>query len=128
MIPIRLRKSLPFVEATIIANGQKLVLRHVLLDTGSSSTLLKTDDLRSLGMEILPTDVLRNVRGIGGSETVIEKTIEGLRVGEVTVSPFLVQLGAVGYMDDLDGILGIDFILKSKAVLDFAKREMRFGV
>ena len=118
MLPIRIIHHLPFVDVTLRANGQSLRLEHVLLDTGSAGTVFRTDDLYRLGVLIQPDDPIRYMVGVGGYEAVIEKRIEAVEAGDLIATPFLVQLGALDYGIQLDGILGLDFLLQTGAIIN----------
>lgn len=124
MSDIRIVTGLPFVTVTLRANGQTLVLDHVLLDTGSAASVFKTDDLRSIGVTIEPPDRIRFMIGIGGEEAVVEKKIDGIEVGILSAQPFTIQLGALDYGVKMDGILGLDFLLNTQAILDFKTRKI----
>ncbi len=117
MNAIHIIDGLPFVAAIVYANGQSLQLDQLLLDTGSGGTVLKVDHLIRLGLVPLPTDRLRFLHGIGGDEAVIEKSIEALQVGELRVTPFTIQMGAMDYGISMDGIIGLDFLLQTQAVI-----------
>jgi len=123
--PIRLIDGLAFVTVTLQANGQVLSLERVLLDTGSAGTVFKTDALELIGVFPLPTDPLRLLRGIGGDEAVIEKSIEALQVGALVIAPFTIQIGAVDYGIVMDGILGLDFLLRAHALIDLESMQLR---
>jgi hypothetical protein len=123
--PIHIVGGLPFVAVTLRANGQELSLERVLLDTGSAGTVFKTDDLRQIGVVPHPADRLRFLTGIGGDEAVIEKVLDSLSVGTLSQAPQIVQLGALDYGIELDGILGLDFLLRSQAVIDLQSLQLR---
>ncbi len=110
---------------TIHVNGQQLQLEHVLLDTGSGGTVLKADYLMSLGVIPQPTDRIRFLHGIGGDEAVIEKVIDGLQIGDFSSVPFTVQMGAMDYGIPMDGIIGLDFLLRVQAIIDFKTLTIR---
>jgi len=122
--PIRLIDGLAFVTVTLQANGQVLSLERVLLDTGSAGTVFKTDALELIGVFPLPTDPLRLLRGIGGDEAVIEKSIEALQVGALVIAPFTIQIGTVDYGIVMDGILGLDFLLRAHALIDLESMQL----
>ena len=119
--------NLPFTSATIQVNNATLVLDKVLIDTGSAATLFRTDDLYDLGVEFTPHDVIRRMMGVGGIEFVVEKQIDGLVVGELMVETFTIQLGALNYGIPLNGIIGTDFLLKTNAIVDFQRLNLRKG-
>jgi hypothetical protein len=60
----------------------------------------------------------------GGTEAVIERPIDALEIGELRASPFTIQIGLLDYQIQMNGIIGTDFLLASKAVLDFSTRSI----
>lgn len=118
MSNISINHGLPFITVTLRANNQQLRVDNVLLDTGSAASVFKTDDLESIGVFVAATDRVRFMHGIGGREAVVEKTIEGLEIGNLTVSSFSIQLGALDYGFELNGILGMDFLRLSGAIVN----------
>ncbi|WP_171684607.1 hypothetical protein [Paenibacillus planticolens] len=49
---IEVKYGLPFVEVTICYRGEKLYLKHVLLDTGSAGTIFSADVVDAIGVKI----------------------------------------------------------------------------
>jgi hypothetical protein len=115
---IRLQDGLPFVEVTLNHQGQRLVLPDVLLDTGSAGSLLSADELLKINVSLEPHDPLRRIRGVGGSEFVFIKTLDRLTVGALSASAFAVEVGALDYGFPLHGILGMDFLRQTRAVIN----------
>lgn len=115
---IRLQDGLPFVEVTLEHHGQRLVLSQVLLDTGSAGSLLSADELLKINLSLEPHDLLRRIRGVGGSEFVFVKTLDHLSVGSLHAATLAVEVGALDYEFPLHGILGMDFLRQAKAIIN----------
>ena len=115
---IHLQDGLPLVEVTLDHQGQRLVLSQVLLDTGSAGSLLAADELLKINVSLEPHDPLRRIRGVGGSEFVFVKTQDRLRVAQLHATTFAVEVGALDYGFTLQGILGMDFLLQAKAIIN----------
>ena len=75
--------------------------------------------MERVDLKLSNEDPIRYMIGIGGTEAVIEKEVEAIVVGDLRVSHFSIQLGALNYGFDLDGILGADFLLQAKAQINF---------
>lgn len=119
MTAIIIADGLPMVGVTLYANSRSLSLPRVVVDTGASDSLFRTDDLRTLGFGIEPTDIAQAMRGIGGREWVVEKQIDRLEIErDFQVRPFTIQIGALDYGLAIDGILGMDFLVAAKAIID----------
>ena len=115
---LRIQHQLLFVTATIQHQGQSLQLEHVLIDTGSAATVFRVDRLLEVGIEYALTDELWRVRGVGGSEFVFTKKIDQLLAGDLFATDLVIEVGAMDYGFELDGILGLDFLMANQAVID----------
>jgi len=122
---IRLEGRLPFVTVTLTQGDHDLTLDQVLLDTGSAGTVFSADELARLGIGPEPSDVIRRVVGVGGGEFVFSKRIGRLALGDLGASDFEVQVGAMDYGFPIQGILGMDFLLRSAAIIDLGRLEIR---
>lgn len=122
---IRLEGGLPFVTAALRFAGREISLQRVILDTGSASSVFAADEVSRLGLLAEPQDVLRRIRGVGGSEFVFAKQLDALRLGELRVDAFEIQVGAMDYGFPLQGLLGLDFLRQAGAVIDLRELEVR---
>ncbi len=118
MCEIRLVGGLPFVQVQLTYNGRQLELAHVLLDTGSGGTVFSADRLSAIGVRFERGDPVHRIRGVGGAEFVFSKRVDVLSIGSFQVESFAVELGALDYGFEIEGILGMDFLLHVGAVLD----------
>jgi len=121
---IRLQDGLPYVSATLVFRGEQLLLDDVLVDTGSAGTILSADKTLGIGVRYEPNDFVHRIRGVGGAEFVFGKQIDVLTVGELEVQDLQVEIGAMEYGPDLDGIIGIDFLVQTNAIIDLAQMQL----
>ena len=121
---ILIQDGLPFVTAVLIYRGKQLILENMLLDTGSASTILSTDQVQKVGLIPSPEDPLHEIRGVGGVEIVFSRKVDCLSVGEFAVEHFEVEIGAMEYGIAIDGIVGLDFLTQTKAIINFDRLEM----
>ncbi len=122
---LRLEGKLPFTSATLRFAGRELTLHQVLVDTGSAGSVFAADLVGVLGIEPEGPDRIRRILGVGGSEFVYSKCVEKLAVGEIGLENFEIQVGAMRYGFPLEGIVGMDFLLATRAVLDLGTLELR---
>jgi len=118
MIPLRIEDGLLLCSITITHKGQMLHLERVLIDTGSGGTIISAD--KASMIDILPEehDTIYRVRGVGGSEFVYAKRLDRLMIGPLSVTEFETEIGAMNYGFELDGIIGLDFLIQTKAIID----------
>jgi hypothetical protein len=121
---IQVREGLPYVTVTLQYRGQQLALTNVLLDTGSAGTLFAADQVLAVGLHYEAHDLVQRIRGVGGAEFVFIKRIDRLSVGELQVSDFDIEIGAMDYGFAIDGIIGTDFLLQVGAVIDLSRLEI----
>jgi hypothetical protein len=115
---LNIRHGLPFITATIEYHGQKLELSNVLLDTGSASTLSHVEHLLAIDLRMEPEDIIHRIRGVGGTEFVFSKQVDTLSIGSLRVNGFEIEVGAMDYGFELDGIIGLDFLRDVRAKID----------
>ena len=122
---LRLEGRLPYVSVTLGYRQKELHLDRVLLDTGSAGSVFAADLLAPLGIEPESTDRIRRILGVGGSEYVYSKNIDELALGDLKVQDFEIQVGAMSYGFPLDGIVGMDFLLATRVIIDLGLLELR---
>ncbi len=127
MTVITIRDRLPFVSVMVRANGKSASVDQVLLDIGSAGTAFDTEIISALGIKPELTDKTARLVGIGGGEYAVRKMVDAVEVDGLIVAPMIVQLAGLNYGYGVNGIIGLDFLMKTKAVIDFSKLEVRKG-
>ena len=118
--------NLPFVTVALTYRGKTIQISSVLIDTGSVTTILSADDVGSIDIYPSPDDNLYTIRGVGGNEVVFSRVIDQLRVGDQGLSGFEVEIGGMDYGFDIHGILGMDFLTRVGAIINFWKMSITF--
>jgi hypothetical protein len=121
---IRLVDGLPFVSVVLVYRGQRMELRNVLLDTGSGGTVFSADRLFGVGLRFERGDPVHRIRGVGGAEFVFSKRLDALALGSLRVEHFDIEVGEMDYGFEIDGILGMNFLLQIGAILDLGGRQL----
>lgn len=118
---IRLQNGLPIVSVTLTYNDQSVILQNVLFDTGCAATVFDTDALAAINIQIdFINGQAKRMYGVGGtSEICYEQHIPDLLIEQLRLNDFLIQLGSIQEPFGFDGILGIDFMMRSKCKVDF---------
>lgn len=121
---IRLDGGLPYVSVILFHDGRQMNLEKVLLDTGSASTLFSADNVMEIGLKLERNDTVHRIRGVGGAEFVFSKRVEKLSLGQLQVKEFEIEVGAMEYGFELEGIIGLDFLVGTGAIIDLEKMEI----
>ncbi|NOH03817.1 MAG: hypothetical protein HND47_18570 [Chloroflexi bacterium] len=122
---IRIKNGLPYVSAMLVHHRQRVTLKNVLLDTGSAGTIFSMDKVAEIGLTYEPNDFVHRIRGVGGSEFVFTKRVEVLKVSKLKIEAFEIEIGAMNYGFDMDGIIGLDFLTQVGALIDLDRVELR---
>lgn len=122
---IYLREGLPFISVTLVYHGKKLVLKKVLIDTGSVGSVFSSDKVASIGVVAEPYDPIRQIRGVGGFEFVFVRQIDSLVMGDLEVKDFEVEIGVMDYGFEIEGIIGMDFLTREGIIIDLAQLEVK---
>lgn len=123
---LSLKYNLPFATVTIAYRGATLEIPDVLVDTGSASTVLSTDLLTAIQITPAAEDILHIISGVGGSEVVFTRRIDYLQVGNKRIADLEIEIGSMDYGFQMNGILGMDFLVRANAVINLRDMKMEF--
>ncbi|MBS4192291.1 retropepsin-like domain-containing protein [Bacillus sp. FJAT-49705] len=120
---IEMYDGLPIVSVSLSYKGKTMFLHNVLLDTGCSMTIFDTAEVESIGLIIdRKNGRPRRMYGVGGeSELCYEQNVKKIKINNHLLDSFPLQLGITKETYGFNGILGIDFMIKSGSIIDFKK-------
>lgn len=124
---LQLKDNLPYVNVSITHNGKSTEIPNILVDTGSGGTILAADVMSAVGIVPQADDTLHTIFGVGGSEVVFTRKVEMLRVGTFTLHDFEVEIGGMDYGFDIQGILGMDFLMAAGAQINLKNLNIEFA-
>ena len=121
----QLKYNLPFISVTLKYKSKDISISNVLIDTGSASSVFSATYLDKIGIKPEPNDRLKSVSGVGGNEVVYERKVDFIKVDDHKINNFLIQVGAMEYGFKINGIIGMDFLTKSNAIIDIQKKDLK---
>jgi predicted aspartyl protease len=124
---LTLRGELAFVTATVTHTGATITVPDVLVDTGAASSVLNADIAADAGVFAGHEDRLRVLRGVGGREYVFVRRVNRFAIGIYGLDDFELEIGEMDYGFDLGGILGMDFLRASGAIIDLHNLTLVFA-
>lgn len=80
--------GLLLTDIELIYKGKQLMLKRVLVDTGSGGTILSSDLVEKIGLFGEAGDTIHRISGVGGSEFVFLKVVDSLKIGKLIVNDF----------------------------------------
>jgi hypothetical protein len=123
---IESRGRLLYVSVELSHHGRELTLRNVVLDTASSGTAFAANALSGFLLP-QPTDTFDQIRGVGGYEQVVRTHVDRVAVGELFVDDLAIEIAAMDYGFELDGIIGLNFLMATRAVIDLSRMSLEPG-
>ena len=124
---LALKNDLPFATVMVNHQGETVTISNVLVDTGSATTIFSADMMALVHIVPSPEDILFTIRGVGGTEVVFTRTIERIQIAELSLSQFDVEIGGMDYGFDINGILGMDFLRQSGAIINLRDLTIDFA-
>jgi len=124
---LELRHNLPFLTLQLEHGGHRLDVGDVLIDTGSAGTVLSADAVEKIGITPRPEDTLRTLRGVGGTEVVYTRVIDRISVADASIENLRVEIGGMDCGFQIQGILGMEFLRRTGAVIDLGDLMIRFA-
>jgi len=123
---LKLIDGLPYSEVTIVYRNQNMIVENVLVDTGSASTIFSSDLMKNIGISPRPDDPLHTIRGVGGVEAVFSRAVDSVRLGSREIHDIEVEIGGMDYGFEINGILGMDILLETGAIIDLKDLRIAF--
>ncbi len=123
---LTLRDGLLLLPVTVSYQGQQVRVPDLVVDTGSATTMISIDILLQIGIVPEPEDILHVVRGLGGAEVVFSRRVDSLQVGSCAVEQFEIEVGGIDRAFDINGVLGLDFLLQARAILNLGSFQLDF--
>lgn len=122
---IRIDLGLPIITVILYHQNKQLKLDTVVFDTGSAGSIFKMSKVAEIGLKPEPEDKVRRITGVGGSEFIYVKKIDKLNVDKLEATNFNIELGTMDYGVEIDGIIGMDFLIQTAAVIDLKKLTIK---
>ena len=123
---LTLRDDLILVSVIAEYQGREVEVPGMVVDTGSARTMLSTDVVAHIGIVPELHDVLHVVRSVGGTEVVFSRRVDRLQVGSQAVEQFEIEVGGIDVAFDINDILGMDFLLRTGAVINLGTLQLDF--
>ncbi|MDY8021992.1 retropepsin-like aspartic protease [Paenibacillus polymyxa] len=108
---------------TITFRGRALRIDGVIIDTGSSHTIISPDILEEIGVTYETGDSIYEAYGIGGSIPFYTKIMDRIEIGTNSIQNIEIDVGILP--KDHKGLLGLDILKQQNFIIDLKTLELR---
>lgn len=107
---------------TVTFRGRTLKIDDVIIDTGSSHTIISPDVLEEIGVTYETGDSIFEAYGIGGSIPFYTKIMDRIVIGTDSIENIEVDVGILP--KDHKGLLGLDILKQQNFIIDLKRLEL----
>lgn len=111
------------VSITVIFRGSLLHINNVIIDTGSSHTILTSDVLEKIGVTYENGDPVYEAYGIGGSAPFYTKAMDEICIGPYVLTNHEIDVGILPKHHN--GLLGLDILMHNGFMIDFQQLTLK---
>lgn len=120
---IKYKYGLILVDISLTFKGKSIVIENMVVDTGAARTLVSQTVVEEIGLGVELQDRIVTYYGIGGKEHAFRKRVDQIQIGEFTEKEVELDFNDFGY-DDINGLLGLDLLMKAGYIIDLSKLQM----
>lgn len=114
--------QLVMTSLEVTFRGMSLRVQDIVVDTGSSHTIICPDFLEEIGIRYETGDEIYEAYGIGGSVPFYTKRLDQLRLGDYIIKDFVVDVGMLP--NNHKGLLGLDILKEHNFLIDLNRLEL----
>ncbi|MFD0678189.1 MULTISPECIES: retroviral-like aspartic protease family protein [unclassified Paenibacillus] len=119
MTNIEFRDGLVFTSMKVFFRGKSIVIENIVVDTGAAETIISPDVVEEIGIFAELDDYVHSFYGVGGSlHNFFTKQVEAVNLGSVSLSKVKLDFGVIDPQGNINGLLGLDILMKLNAVID----------
>jgi predicted aspartyl protease len=107
---------------TVTFRGKSLIIDGIIVDTGSSHTVICPDVLEAIGVTYENGDSIYEAYGIGGSVPFYTKVMDKIQIDTLTIKKFELDVGMLP--KEHNGLLGLDILKSYNFIIDLDKLEL----
>jgi hypothetical protein len=122
------RDGLIFTSIEVSYKGKSKVINNVVLDTGAAGSIISPDAVDDIGIYAELADKIMEYYGVGGSaHNAFIKVMDTITIGCNSIQKIEIDFGLIDNSGEINGLLGLDILLKIGAVIDLKNLVLSFN-
>ena len=118
------RDGLLFTSLTIKYKFKAINIDNIVVDTGASYCIFEPNAIENLGITSSKNDEIEIFYGVNGIYSYIKRTADSIALEDFTLYNVPFYIGTVA--SDINGLLGLDVLIKSGASIDLKNMKILF--
>ena len=119
MNKLKFKEGLLYTSIELNYNGKTITIEDVIVDTGASHTIIIPEYLEKADIPLSDNDEIVKATGYGGITCYsVRKKVDGIKCGNLFLKDFKLDFGIIDPSDRINGLIGLDFLIASKSVID----------
>ncbi|HZK83522.1 MAG TPA: retroviral-like aspartic protease family protein [Desulfosporosinus sp.] len=122
---MKFQDGLLFTSIQISFRGKTKIIKNIVIDTGAAETLISPDAVEDIGIFAELEDSVNSFYGVGGSlHNFFSKNVKQVKLGEDSLEDVKIDFGVIDPNGTINGLLGLDLLIKLGAVIDLKKLSL----
>lgn len=124
---VELRNGLLFTSIRVNYLGNEKIIDNIVLDTGAVETIISPETVLNIGIEAINSDSVNSYYGIGGDlHSFFSKTVDSIEIDKIKMDGIKLDFGVIDPQGDINGLLGLDILLRLEAQIDLKELTVDF--
>ncbi|NLK98960.1 MAG: aspartyl protease [Epulopiscium sp.] len=120
------RDGLLFTSIIVQYHGKSIKIDNIVVDTGASYCIIEPNAIESLGITSSKHDEIEIFYGVNGIYSYIKRTADCIMLDQFALNDISFYIGTVD--DNINGLLGLDALIKSGALIDLKNMKIVFNI
>lgn len=123
------RDGLIFTEIKLNFRGKTKIIENVVIDTGAAETIISPDAVNDLGIYAELNDKVNSFYGVGGSlHNFFSKNVDILGMDTFELKDVKLDFGIIDPRGEINGLIGLDLLIKAGASIDLKSMNITIGM
>ena len=112
------QQQLLYTSIEITYKGKSKSIKNIIIDTRAAHSIISPDSVEDIGITSQIEDKLITMYGIGGAQYAYRKKIDNINFGNFSLDEYEMDFGLIDDEGKINGLLGLDILMKIGAILD----------